>query len=74
MSNEQYQNARKKRVVWSDDCVHQLLNVFEDKQIIKHLDGSRYRNEGVFRMAAAELNRRHNGANTFTVPEVIRKL
>ncbi|VVC36503.1 Hypothetical protein CINCED_3A024410 [Cinara cedri] len=70
MSNEQYQVARKKRVVWTDDRVHELLNVFEDKQIIKHLDGSRYRNEGVFRMATAELNRRHIGENKFTVPEI----
>lgn len=49
--------GRKKRVIWTDTAVNVIIDIFEEKKILEYLDGSRYRNEDIFKMVANELNK-----------------
>jgi len=61
-------STRKKRVIWSDTAVNTMINIFEEKKIMEHLDGSRYRNEDICKMVANELNKQL--ISEYTVSEV----
>lgn len=62
------QSSKNKRVTWSSEEIEFMLNIFKDKNILKVMDGNKYRSLEIYRSVVDDMSK----ANFIRTAEQIR--